>query len=409
MPSHEGPVASFYKFRRLIAVFQYVQCRRTVKPVQRGEKAVMKKRRVLLVAGGTGGHIYPAVTLAGELASILGKSRVVFAADRRPLAGKVIGGSGFRLFRVTSEPLPRKEVWHMSRFMIKIARGIIESALLLARYRPAAVVAFGAYTSVPVVIAAYVLRIPVIIHEQNGFPGLANKFLARFADKVAISFTASSQYFPKNKTVLTGNPVRSELLAADKDEAVKYFKLDPGKITVFVFGGSLGSLSINMNLMGILPYMEDYRDRVQFIHLCGDKSYEQVLSEYADRGFTARVFRYLDRMDYAYAAADIVVARAGATTIAEITALGKPSILIPFPGATSQHQALNAKPLCNIGGALCYPDELFSGEGLAVRLIPLINDSAGRKKISDSLQGLSERFTGAAERLASIVMGYCDV
>ncbi len=362
--------------------------------------------KALLVAGGTGGHIYPAVALARELSGRLGPGGVVFAVDKRPLASKVISRLGYRIYTVTSAPLPRRAVWHICFFTVRMLKGLIESLFLLYRVRPEVVVAFGAYTSVPVVAASYIMRIPVILHEQNGFPGMANRFLSGFASRIALSFDSTLKYFPDYKTVVTGNPVREELFKAERKEALRHFGLSPGKITVLVFGGSLGSLEINMNMIGVLPYMEDYRERVQFIHVCGRKSYGKVSSGYSGAGFRARVFGYLDRMDLGYAAADIVVARAGATTISELAALGKPSILVPFPGATSHHQLLNAKPLSAAGGAVCFPEGFFSGEALAVRLIPLINDREKLKRMKEKLEPMGERFRSAASRLSDLVMEY---
>jgi len=367
------------------------------------------RKRILIAVGGTGGHIYPGLALSQKLKEKEPETYIAFIVDKRPLASEVLGEYADPIYKITSAPLPRKRFWQICRFLYKMTKGFFESVVLLRKLKPDVLIAFGAYISVPVVIAASFLGIPVILHEQNYFPGLANKFLTTFADKVAVSFDSSKEYFPANKTVLTGNPVRKEVFEVKREEGLDFFELNEDRVTVLIFGGSLGSQSINLSVLGVLPYLEGLRDSIQFVHICGDKCYQNVINEYSKHGFTARVYKYLKNMEYAYSVADVAVARAGATTIAEITSLGIPTILIPYPEASSQHQMLNARPLCQAGGAICYAEDILSGEGLAVRLIPLIKDANRRRMMAIVSKTLRDRFINASASLADLVLNLKNV
>jgi len=363
-------------------------------------------RKVLLVVGGTGGHIYPGIALAQQLGERVESADLEFAVDRRPLAYGILNRRGYRIHRITSAPFPRMKFWYICKFMAKMVYGFGESYLLLKKMKPRVVVAFGAYISVPVVIAACLRGIPVILHEQNYFPGMANRLLAMFADRIAVSYQATLKHFPGSKTVLTGNPVRKELFEVQRHQGLEYFELSENVVTVLVFGGSQGSKSINHSLLGVLPYLEGLRSEVQFVHICGSSEYNRTIEEYSRMGFTARVYRYLEDMSYAYSVADIMVARAGATTIAEAIAMGIPMILIPYPAAAAQHQMLNAKPVSISGGGICYDEERLSGEGLALRIIPLIKDRNRRREMSIKAGILKDRFVEASRRVAELVEAY---
>ncbi|MFH1414773.1 MAG: undecaprenyldiphospho-muramoylpentapeptide beta-N-acetylglucosaminyltransferase [Elusimicrobiota bacterium] len=361
-------------------------------------------KKIIIAVGGTGGHIYPGIALAEKIKEKYPDSRISFIIDKRPLAFKVLSQKGYSASRITACALPRKKFWNICKFLVKMSIGLIECIILLKKRKPDCIAAFGAYLSVPVVIGASILKIPVVIHEQNYFPGLANKFLGSFADRIAVSYRSSIEHFPAKKTVLTGNPVRKELFEVDKDAGRDHFGLNKDKVTVFVFGGSLGSESINIVIIEILPYLESMAEQVQFIHVCGNKNRAQLKEEYVKYGFSANVYAYLDDIRYAYAASDIIIARSGATTVAEITALGIPSLLIPYPEATSQHQVLNTLPLCNIGGAICCNEEKLSGEGLALRVLPLIRDAEKRREMSMKMMTLKKRFIEASEKLAEVII-----
>jgi UDP-N-acetylglucosamine--N-acetylmuramyl-(pentapeptide) pyrophosphoryl-undecaprenol N-acetylglucosamine transferase len=363
-------------------------------------------KNILLTVGGTGGHIYPGLALANKLLERNPGYSCSFIIDKKPIVESIFNKKGFRTYRIDAAPFPRNKFWHIIKFLYISLKGFLMSLLLLKRKKPDIIVAFGAYISVPVVIAAYALKIPVILHEQNYLPGMANRFLSFMASKIAISNSISMKHFPPEKTTLTGNPVRKELFEVNKEDALEYFNFDKDKTTILIFGGSQGAMSINQSVYSLMPYLESLRESIQIIHICGGKLGKQVLDEYNKYDLKALVYNYLERMDYAYKLADIVVARAGATTIAEISALAIPTIFIPYPHAASRHQYFNARPICDRGLAICYPEEKLSGAGLAVRLVPLIEDKERRRRMVAGYKKYQDKYKGASGRLAELVGEY---
>ncbi len=361
-----------------------------------------KDKKVFLAVGSTGGHIYPGIALAQKYEEKTG-SPVEFIVSERPLSKNVIFQRGYKTHSIKSAPLPRKKIWNICKFIYMNLKGLWESVLLLKNNQVKLVVAFGSYISVPVVLAAYILKIPVILHEQNYFPGMANKFLAFAAKKIAVSYRASLSYFPSHKAVLTGNPVRKEIINTQREEGLKYFNFREDRINILIFGGSQGSQSINLTIYGMLPYLEGWREKIQIVHVCGDRIYDQVKKEYQFYDFNARIYRYLDNMEYAYSIADLIIARAGATTIAEIIVKGIPAILIPYPYASSQHQKLNAKPICKAGLAMYYSEDNLSGAGLAVRVVPLLRNASRRKNMSIKSSAFRKNFINASDNLYNLI------
>ncbi|MEA3506349.1 MAG: undecaprenyldiphospho-muramoylpentapeptide beta-N-acetylglucosaminyltransferase [Elusimicrobiota bacterium] len=360
-------------------------------------------KNIFLTVGGTGGHIYPGLALAQELLERNPGIACSFVIDKKPIVESIFKKEGYKTYRVDASPFPRNKFWQICRFLYKTAKGLAVSMLLLKQKKPDLVIAFGAYISVPVVLSAYFLKIPVILHEQNYFPGMANRFLSFMAARIAISYEESRDYFPPGKTVVTGNPVRKELFDADRKEALDYFNLDDEKTTILIFGGSQGARSINQAVYSLIPYLESVSEEIQIIHVSGQRSDKQIIKEYKKYRLNALVYTYLERMEYAYKLADIVIARAGATTIAEISAQAIPTIFIPYPHASARHQYFNARPLCDKGLAICFPEKKLSGAGLAVRLIPLLTDARRRRSMAEGYKKYSQNFKGAAGRLAEVV------
>ncbi len=365
-----------------------------------------KNKKVLMVVGGTGGHIYPGLSLTSELKKRRKDINISFFTDKRMLAKNILGRLNYRVYRVTSFPFPRKKFWHICCFISKTLIGFLESFILLKKRKPDLIIAFGAYISVPVVLAGAVMKIPVILHEQNYFPGMANRFLAFCASSIAVTFKASGEYFPPGKTVLTGNPVREEIVNSSRQKGLERLKLSTDRMTILVFGGSQGAKDINISFPGVLPYLEGLKNKLQFIHISGERDFMEVSNKYKKAKIKARVFKYLQKMHYAYSAADIVVCRAGATTVAEISSRGIPAVFIPYPYATSSHQALNAKAICERGGGVRLPDKDISPEAIALKLVPLIKDSGKRRSMEIGSKALRERFIKAAARLADLVENY---
>jgi UDP-N-acetylglucosamine--N-acetylmuramyl-(pentapeptide) pyrophosphoryl-undecaprenol N-acetylglucosamine transferase len=219
------------------------------------------------------------------------------------------------------------------------------------------------------------MGIPTIIHEQNTVPGLTNKVLGKFIKIVAVTYFESIDFFPKGKTYITGNPIRDEILKGDRDRGYETFRLDRELFTIFVFGGSSGASSINKALSEALSYLEAFKDHIQFLHQTGEKDFDFVREFYHARGFRGTVIPFLYDMADAYAVADLVISRAGATTLAELTTCGKAAILVPYPFAAYDHQKENAKKLWDIGAAQMILDSELNGSTLSNMIRHLFNDT----------------------------------
>jgi UDP-N-acetylglucosamine--N-acetylmuramyl-(pentapeptide) pyrophosphoryl-undecaprenol N-acetylglucosamine transferase len=236
---------------------------------------------------------------------------------------------------------------------------------MLRGFSAGVVLGVGGYASFPAVLAACLLRIPTVIHEQNAYPGLANRWLGRVVSAVALSFQGAEVFFPRGRASVTGNPVRAEIRPGAPGPARRRWDLSPERFTVLIFGGSQGAHRLNGAALEALPRLLDVRDRIQFLHATGTQDLPQVRAAYAQGGFRARIEPFLEDMGTAYAAADFVIARAGASTIFELAAVGKPALLVPYPHAANDHQRLNAEAMLRAGGAWTVPDQYCDGERLA--------------------------------------------
>ena len=339
--------------------------------------------RVVIAAGGTGGHFYPAVALAHELAD---RCDLLFAIRSNDSTANRLKTERFDFVEVPAGPFFGQSPWKILRGAFRNFRGVFCGMGLLRRFRADAVIGFGAYVSVPVVLAARLLGIPVVLHEQNLVPGWANRLNALFARKVAISFAETEKYF-SGKSVLTGNPVRAELGKANREESRRILGLAADRTVILVFGGSGGAKSVNAWIGRSLGNLEDLRERVQFLHLTGSSEETRNADlKYREAGFAAKVLDYSDRMGDCYASADLAVCRSGATTLSELVVTRTPAVLIPYPYATNDHQAKNARVL-----------EVLGAARVLLESDPLLGD-----KLSAALRDL----TGAPDRLRRMREAY---
>jgi UDP-N-acetylglucosamine--N-acetylmuramyl-(pentapeptide) pyrophosphoryl-undecaprenol N-acetylglucosamine transferase len=246
--------------------------------------------------------------------------------------------------------------------------------------------------------------VPTLIHEQNFFPGLTNRILAPFVTQIAYSFPGSEPYFPgrRAKLAFTGNPIRREILQGQREEAAARFDLDPDRFTLLSFGGSQGASRINFSLLEALPNLLPLRERLQFLHASGEKDFEAMKSGFGVHQFRARVYPFIRDMASAYAVADLVISRAGATTIAELAALGKPSILIPYPHAANDHQKYNAEALAHSGGARLILDHELDGPTLARAVEEALKDPKGREVMGMKAKSLAK--IDADDQIARLVL-----
>jgi UDP-N-acetylglucosamine--N-acetylmuramyl-(pentapeptide) pyrophosphoryl-undecaprenol N-acetylglucosamine transferase len=355
--------------------------------------------RIVLAGGGTGGHIYPAVSLARALEA----EHIAFMGTRDGLEAEVVPRAGFSFHAVPSRKLSRKPSLQSLAALAVLGWGTVKSAWMLRTLRPDVVVGTGGYVSAGVLLAAALQRIPTLIHEQNAIPGRTNRLLARFVSRIAITFPEAARYFPAEKTVLTGLPIRPEIGRADRAAAQQALGLARDRFTLLVLGGSQGARTLNRATLDALASWGDLS--LQVLHQIGKAVFAEWQPELAGRPAWYRPVPYFDAIEQAYAAADLVLCRAGASTLAEITAAGLPSILVPYPYAMADHQTHNARALVDAGAALLLPNADTTGARIAAEVRTLMSDRGVSGRLA--AMSIASRALGrpeAAARLADEVL-----
>ncbi len=315
---------------------------------------------MIIAGGGTGGHLFPGIAIAEEFLRRDPAHRVLFIGTERGLEKKVLGELGYPLRTLKVEGLQGRGPGRILSSLLKIPGSLLASFRILRAFQPAVVVGVGGYASGPAVLAARLMGMKTAIAEQNAFPGLTNRILGRFVHRIFVTFPASLSWFPAGRTRVTGNPIRTAFLA----DQTKTGRRDP-RFTLLIFGGSQGAHAINRIVMEALDSLESLKDRIRFIHQTGERDRETVAGAYRERGFAAEVSPFISDMAAAYRQADLLLCRAGATSIAEITAGGKAAVLIPFPFAVNDHQTQNAEVLVRAGAAEMIPEKGLDGRRLA--------------------------------------------
>ncbi len=322
----------------------------------------LKPLRVVFAGGGTGGHIFPAIALADELKKKARNIEITFIGAKAGLEGSIVPGHGYELKTLDVEGIKRRGMLKGIRAIIKAAVALWSALLILRRIKPAGVIGCGGYSSAPVLLSAKILGVKTAVLEQNAMPGITNRIFGRFAERAYIAFPEAGGYFKRDSIRLLGNPVRKSLLDSGRGK-----KTDAqGRLTILVLGGSQGAAAINSAMIDAIDHLKDMRPLLRILHAAGDAGFRDVEEGYEKKGFKgADVKRFIDDMAGAYVASDIVVSRAGATTIAEITALGCASVLIPYPYAADDHQRKNAMALVRKGAAVMLEQSGLSGGTLA--------------------------------------------
>jgi UDP-N-acetylglucosamine--N-acetylmuramyl-(pentapeptide) pyrophosphoryl-undecaprenol N-acetylglucosamine transferase len=326
--------------------------------------------RIIIAGGGTGGHLFPAVAIAKEIVKRYEAADIRFVTGRRKMESDILTRLGFHHQSIHVEGIKGRGWKKGFMVLIKLPYSILQSISILKRFSPHFVIGVGGYSSGPVCLAARLMGIPTGIHEQNSFPGLTNRLLCRIVDKVFVSFEESRQHFPRGTLYLTGNPVREELLARETVPSLK----GEQDFTILVVGGSLGALAINRAFVAALEILREKGKDPVVIHQSGETDYTHVVEAYEQRGLKGNIMPFIEDMAEAYQQADLVVSRAGATTVSELAALGKPAILIPYPFATNSHQETNALMLVRVGGAKMLLEQELSGESLAALLMKYMEE-----------------------------------
>ena len=339
----------------------------------------MGVKGVLMVAGGgTGGHIYPAIAIAREYLARDAARRVVFVGTEKGLEKTIVPKAGFPLEFIDVGGLKGKGGLDLVRNVLRVPKGFVQAWQLIGRHRPSVVLGVGGYSSGPVLLAARMRGVPTIVHEANAFPGLANRTLARIVTTVAVAFAEAGPRMKRKDAVVTGNPIRQEFFEAGARGAAD---AATDRQRLVVFGGSQGSRILNETMTAALLFLARLKDTLQIVHQTGPNDHEKVQTAYRQSAFTgARVVPYLDPIVDEIAGADLVVCRAGAMTIGELSAIGRAAVLVPFAAATNNHQELNARVVERAGGAVVITEAELSPEKLAGAIAAIVTDPerAGR-------------------------------
>ncbi len=337
--------------------------------------------KIIFAGGKTGGHIFPAISMATEFKGRFPGSQMVFVGTKDGLETRVVPRYGFRLLFVQTRGISRKSYLSNLLLAFYLLRGLYQALRILKQQRPDLVVGTGGYVSFPVVMLASLVNIPTMIQEQNSYPGISTRFLAHFADRVCLSYPESGRYFSSpRKLAIIGNPVRADLIHREKNRALKDFGLEQGKRTIFVFGGSQGAHAINSAFLKCLELLEC---ECQVLWQTGQRDFSNISEEVKGKRMRCAVYPFIEDMGSAYAVSDLVISRAGALTLAEITACGKPSILIPFPFAAADHQRYNAQALQTRGAARVIPQRDLTPEKLASQIRTLLSDESQLRQMAE--------------------------
>lgn len=338
----------------------------------------MAKLKFILSGGGTGGHIYPAIAIANELKMRFPDCEILFVGANNKMEMQKVPQAGYKIIGLWIAGIQRRITLDNSLFPVKLITSLLKSRTIIRDFKPNVVIGTGGFASGPLLRVAAIAGIPTLIQEQNSYPGITNKWLSRKANKICVAYENLEQFFPKNKIVMTGNPVRQDLIdiKGKRKEAREYFNLSEDKKTLLVLGGSLGARRINQLIAKELVNFSS--QNVQIIWQCG-KLYFEEYKHYSDNK-NVQVLAFIDRMDLVYAAADIVISRSGASSVSELCLVGKPVIFIPSPNVAEDHQTKNAMAVVDKNGAL-----LIKESELDTRFITVFNNLLSNQNLQNEL------------------------
>ena len=314
--------------------------------------------KIIIVGGGTGGHLFPGIAIAREFQKRNPKIKILFVGTRRGIEYKVLPKENFELKTILSSGLKGKISWRTLIALVEIPIAFLQSLWVLINFRPKLVLGVGGYVTGPFVLMAWLLRIPTAIQEQNSMPGMTNRILGRIVDKIFVTFEKSKKHFPEKKIEVTGNPIREEYYEAKVRRKESQFN-------VLIFGGSKGASSINRAMVEALDFLSEDKNSLHFIHQTGEEQFKTVKKSYRSKNVSADVSKFIFNMADDYRRSNLVICRAGASTLAELAACGRAAILVPYPFAANNHQQLNAEYLVEQGAALMVKDCDLSGKKIA--------------------------------------------
>jgi UDP-N-acetylglucosamine--N-acetylmuramyl-(pentapeptide) pyrophosphoryl-undecaprenol N-acetylglucosamine transferase len=363
----------------------------------------MANKKIIISGGGTGGHIFPAIAIANAVKDILSDVEILFVGANGRMEMKRVPEAGFQIEGLDIYGLQRKfnvkNIIENLKLPFRLYRSMRQAKKIIKKFCPDVVVGVGGYASGPTLNIAASMKIPTLIQEQNYYPGITNKLLAKKVNIICTSYDNLDRFFPAHKIIKTGNPIRKDILnPIDKREAYNYFQLDENRKTVAVVGGSLGSRTINESISGFVKKLSD--KKIQLIWQTGEYYYQKFSQEYKSlEGI--QIMPFIQRMDYLYSVADVVVSRAGALALSELCVVGKPCILIPSPNVSEDHQTKNAKGLSDADAAILIPDNKANNE-LKNAVLELINDDFRCMSMQKNLKKMAQ--LDAAKQIAEEIV-----
>lgn len=359
--------------------------------------------RIIISGGGTGGHIFPAVSIANALKAKRPDARILFVGALGRMEMQRVPAAGYDIVGLPVCGFDRKHLWRNIAVLWKLAKSQLKARHIIKEFRPQVAVGVGGYASGPTLKVAGMMGIPTLIQEQNSYAGVTNKLLAQKAEKICVAYEGMERFFPAGKIIMTGNPVRQDLLdrQTDRNEAIRSFGLDPEKKTILIIGGSLGARTINQCVLSHLDLIRS--SGVQFIWQTGKIYIDDARRRVAEAGELPmlHVTDFISRMDLAYSAADLVISRAGAGSISEFCLLRKPVVLVPSPNVAEDHQTKNALALVDKGAAL-YVKDSEAQEKMLATAIDAVNDAPRLRTLSENIAKLA--FYNSADRIADEVL-----
>ena len=348
----------------------------------------MHKFKVILSGGGTGGHIFPALSIAHALKIKYPESDFLFVGAKGKMEMEKVPNAGFKIIGLWISGIQRKQLFRNILFPLKLIVSLLKSVVIVLKFKPHVVIGTGGFASGPLLYVASIFGTPTLIQEQNSFPGITNKLLAKKAHKICVAYDNLETFFPKEKIVVTGNPVRQDLLdlKEKQEEAHSTFNLSPTKKIVLVLGGSLGARRINQLVETQLQYFKN--NNIQVLWQCGKLYFDEY--RHYDNTTDVQVMSFIKRMDLAYAASDIIISRAGASSVSELCIVGKPVIFIPSPNVAEDHQTKNAQAISSQNAALLIAEKNLEDE-FETQFSELINNEGLQQSFATNIKKLAKK------------------
>jgi UDP-N-acetylglucosamine--N-acetylmuramyl-(pentapeptide) pyrophosphoryl-undecaprenol N-acetylglucosamine transferase len=355
--------------------------------------------RCVIAGGGTGGHLFPGMAIAEAFVEREKGNEVLFIGTEKGIEAKVLPGGKFPLRTIRAKPIQGKSLLEKGKAVWSLPKAVSEARSVLKEFQPQLVLGVGGYASGPALLAAFLLGMKRAIQEQNVMPGMTNRILKWFSQRIFVSFEEAKKYFPEKKTLVTGNPIRKEFLALLREDGQLRAKKD--RFTLLVFGGSAGAHRINQAMVEALDHLQGIRSSLEIVHQTGDEDFDFVSKAYRGKEFEALVRPFFKDLAAYYQTSDLVICRSGASTVAELAVCGKAALLIPYPYAAHDHQLINAKKLVDLGAAKMILDQELRGELIAQTILGLYKHPEERARMEDAIRRLGR------PRAAEEIVDHC--